>query len=523
MAREKVKITYSTLATPNPLVDQYYDEAVEQMKGEMGKNYPMYINGKWVSTDETFTKISPIDTSLVVGHFAQGNTDDVSRAVAAARKAFPGWRDTPWQDRIVILRKAADIISDRLFEIGAVLSIEVGKNRLEALGDVEETADLIRYCCDAMEENNGFDRQLLSESERHHNRSILKPYGVWGVIAPFNFPAALSGGPCGGALVTGNTVVLKPADDAPFTSYLIAECFHDGGIPAGVFNMVLGGDEPGKALVANKDVNGITFTGSYDVGMSIMRNFAASGDYMRPVVAEMGGKNPTIITEKADLDKASLGVMRSAFGLTGQKCSACSRVYVHNSIKNEFVDRLVNLTKEKVTVGDPTRKENYMGPIINKQAYDAYKKYARELKESGRVRLGAEVIEADRNGYYVAPTIVEDLPEDHYLWQHEMFAPIVVVSGFDSKEEAMEKANDVKVGLTAGFYGEDQEEVDWFLNNIQAGVLYVNRDTGATTGAWPGYQSFGGWKGSTGTGKAAGSFYYLQQYMREQSHTVVDR
>jgi 1-pyrroline-5-carboxylate dehydrogenase len=286
--------------------------------------------------------------------------------------------------------------------------------------------------------------------------------------------------------------------------------------------MVLGGDEPGKALTANKDVNGITFTGSYDVGMSILRHFASSGSYMRPVVAEMGGKNPTIITKNADLDKASWGVMRSAFGLTGQKCSACSRVFVDNSVKGEFVDKLVNLTKEKVTVGDPTKKENYMGPIINKQAFDAYKKYAKDLRESGRVRLGAEVVEADKAGYYVAPTIVEDLPEDHYLWTHEMFAPIVVVAGFDSEDEAMQKANEVDLGLTAGFYSEDDDEVDWFLNNIEAGVLYVNRETGATTGAWPGYQSFGGWKGSTGTGKAAGSFYYLQQYMREQSHTVVD-
>jgi 1-pyrroline-5-carboxylate dehydrogenase len=252
MAREKVKITYSTLSTPNPLVDQYFDEEVENMQGEMGGNLPMYINGQWVSTEETFTKISPIDTSLIVGHFSKGTAEHINQAVAAAKAAFPGWRDTPWQDRVAILRNVADTISDNLFEIGAVLSIEVGKNRLEALGDVEETADLIRYCCDAMEENNGFDRKLMSESDRHHNRSVLKPYGVWGVIAPFNFPAALSGGPCGGALVTGNTVVLKPADDAPYTSYLIAKCFHDGGIPDGVFNMVTGGDEPGKALSLTK-------------------------------------------------------------------------------------------------------------------------------------------------------------------------------------------------------------------------------------------------------------------------------
>lgn len=519
--REKIKITYSTLASPNPLLDQYYDEEVANARANAGKSYDtLYINGEFRGSDNTFGKISPVDTSLNIGTFSEASADDVDEAVSAARAAFPGWRDTPWQERVALLNKVADLISDRLFEMSAVLSLEVGKNRLEALGDVEETADLIRYCCDAMEANDGFDRALMSESDRHHNRSILKPYGVWGIISPFNFPSALSGGPSGAALVAGNTVVHKPAADAPLTAHMLAECFHDAGIPAGVYNCVSGGDEPGKALTANDDVDGITFTGSYNVGMSIIRDFAGGGIFTRPVVAEMGGKNPTIITEQADLDKAAIGVMRSAFGLTGQKCSACSRVYVHNSVKDDFINRLVSMTEEKISVGDPTKKENYMGPIINETAYNAYQQYASELRESGKVLLGAETLDA--SGYYVAPTIATDLPEDHRLWKHEMFAPIVVVDGYDDADEAMSRANDTELGLTAGFYSEDKGEVNWFLNNIQAGVLYVNRETGATTGAWPGYQSFGGWKGSTGTSKAAGSFYYIQQYMREQSHTIVD-
>ncbi|MCB0017319.1 MAG: aldehyde dehydrogenase family protein, partial [Anaerolineales bacterium] len=257
-----------------------------------------------------------------------------------------------------------------------------------------------------------------------------------------------------------------------------------------------------------------------DVGMSIIRQFAAGGAYPRPVIAEMGGKNPTIITRKADLETAATGVMRSAFGLTGQKCSACSRVFVDNAVKDEFIARLVALTKEKITVGDPTEKQNYMGPIINGDAYNAYKKYAADLRAAGTVLTGAETIE--ENGYFVAPTIVTDLPADHYLWTHEMFAPVVCIDGFDDKDEAMARANAIDLGLTAGFFGEAPDEVNWFLDNIEAGTLYVNRATGATTGAWPGYQSFGGWKGSSGTAKAAGSFYYLPQYMKEQSHTVVD-
>ena len=519
MAREKIKVTYSTLASPNPLLDQYYDESVATARQNMGATHPMYINGEWVKAKSRFPKYSPTDTSLLMGEFQEGDTEDVDRAVAVAKAAYPSWRDTPWQERIAMVRKAADLISERLFEMGAILSLEVGKNRLEALGDVEETADLMRYNCDAVEANNGFVKEGLSETERHTNRSVLKPYGVWGVISPFNFPCALSGGPVSGALVAGNTVILKPAKEAPYTNVLLADCFHSAGIPAGVFNMVTGGDDAGKALVANKDVDGITFTGSYQVGMSILRNYGVAGQYARPVVAEMGGKNATIITNKADIEKAATGVMRSAFGLQGQKCSACSRVFVHEDVKEAFTQKLVELTKT-IKIGDPTIKENWMGPVINEHAFVAFQKYVADMREAGGdILAGGNVV--DNSGYYVAPTIVDNLPDDHYTWTHEMFVPIVAIDSYQDKEAVIDRANDIELGLTAGFFSEDEAEVEWFLNNIEAGCVYVNRATGATTGAWPGYQSFGGWKGSSATFKAAGSHYYVQQYMREQSHTIV--
>jgi 1-pyrroline-5-carboxylate dehydrogenase len=517
--KKHIKVTYSTLASPDPLLHQYFDEAVEEAKAGFGKSFPMYINGKERTADKTFAKVSPVDTDVVMGYFQYGTEQDANDAVAAAKAAFPGWRDTPWQERVKIMRKAADLISERLFHMGAVMSMEVGKNRLEALGDVEETADLIRYNCDAMEKNQGFSFKLLSESEKHHNRSVLKPYGVWAVISPFNFPGALAGGPSGAALVAGNTVVLKPATDTPYTAWLLTECYRDAGVPAGVFNLVTGsGRVVGQTIIDHPDVNGVTFTGSYEVGMHILRAFS-QGQYPRPVVAEMGGKNPTIISDKADLDKAAMGVMRSAFGLQGQKCSACSRVFVHEDVKDEFMGKLLDLTK-KVNVGDPTQPDNWMGPVVNKKAYEDYQRFVADLRENGDVVYGGELV--DGNGYYVAPTIVDNLPLDHPLWKHEMFLPIVTVAGFKDFEAAMAEANDVEYGLTAGFFSEDDEEVQWFLDNIQSGVLYVNRASGATTGAWPGYQSFGGWKGSGSTGKAAGSFYYIQQYMHEQSQTVVE-
>lgn len=517
--RKHIKVTYSNLSSPDPLLHEYYEEDVASAKQNLGRIYPLYINGEWRETSTTFEKRSPIDTDLLLGYFQESRKSDVDDAVAAAKAAYRKWRDTPWQERVKLLYKVADLISERLFEMSAVVSLEVGKNRLEAIGEVEETADLIRYCCQAMEENDGFIRAMSNESEKHNNHSILKPYGVWGVISPFNYPCALSGGPAGAALIAGNTVVHKPAADAPLTAYLLAQCFHDAGLPAGVYNMVTGGDEPGKMIVDNPDIDGMTFTGSYNVGMSIIRKFMIGGDFVRPVVAEMGGKNATIITKNADLEKAALGVMRSAFGFTGQKCSACSRVYVHSEIKQAFLDKLVEVT-EKVKVGDPTIQENYVGPLINETSYNAYKQYVEEMSQYGNILTGGKVLDIGK-GYFVAPTVVDGLNDDNKLWTHEMFAPIVSIREFDDKEDAMKMANAVSQGLTAGFFSEDEGEIEWFLNNIEAGVIYVNRATGATTGAWPGYQAFGGWKGSTSTNKAAGSHYYMQQYMREQSHTIV--
>ena len=516
--RKHIKVTYSTLGSPDPLLHEYFEEDVAELKANLGGTYDMSIDGEWTAGDGTFENRSPINTDWLLGNFAQASDAHVDQAVAAAKAAFPGWRDTPWQERADLLNRVADLISERLFEISAAVSMEVGKNRLEAIGDVEEAADLIRYCVDAIRDNKGFDRQLLSETDQHFNRSVLKPYGVWGVIGPFNFPAALTGGPSGAALTAGNTVVLKPAKEGSLTAFMIAQCMADAGLPKGVFNVVFGGDEPGKALTANPDLAGLTFTGSYDVGMSIIKNFSTAAGYYRPVIAEMGGKNPTIVSAKADLDKAALGVMRSAFGLTGQKCSACSRVFVDASVKDAFVDKLIDLTAE-IEVGDPTAVETYMGPIISADAYAAYQGYVDELR-AGDIRIGGRTLEQG-NGYFVAPTVVTDLPDDHRLWQHEMFAPILAVRAVESTDEAMQLANDVALGLTAGMYSEDPDEVEQFLDTVEAGVLYVNRATGSTTGAWPGYQSFGGWKGSTGSGKASGSWYYLQQYMREQSHTII--
>ncbi|MFZ2489575.1 MAG: aldehyde dehydrogenase family protein [Anaerolineae bacterium] len=523
MTKPTFKITYATLSASNPELHKMFDEALEQVKAGYGTTYPMFINGENVLTDETFEDRSPINTDWLLGYFQKGTKEHGKAALKAARAAYPAWRKTPWQERVRLLRAAADLISERSMEIGAAVALEVGKNRLESLGDVEETADLIRYYCDQMEENNGYVKPLANEGPKNHNTTTLKPYGVWVVISPFNFPFALAGGPSGGALVAGNTVVFKPASDTPLSGWLLTECFRDAGIPAGVFNFVTGpGSTIGEELISNDEVDGITFTGSYDVGMHIIKSFAG-GKWPRPCIAEMGGKNAVIVSRHADLDKAAMGVMRSAFGLSGQKCSACSRVYVEEPVKEAFLEKLVALTS-KMAVGDPTRQDVFMGPAANKGGYRDYQRFAEQAARDGKIAFGGHVMtEGDYGkGYFVAPTIIDDLPLEHELWKVEMFLPLVAVAAVPNLEVAMREANDSSYGLTGGFFSEDPDEIAWYFDNIEAGVVYANRPGGATTGAWPGYQPFGGWKGSGSTGKNGGGLYYVPLYLHEQSQTVID-
>ena len=515
----RMKITYSTLSADNEELQVAFDAALERARSELGRTYPMIIGGEHRDSDDTFEDRSPIDRELVVARFPNGTRQDVRDAIEAARAAYPGWRDTPWRDRLAVLRRAAELISERQFDYAALMSIEVGKTRLEALGDVEETADLLRYYSDEFEKADGFVKPLGSLSAAEKTRSVLRPYGVFGVISPFNFPMALAGGPAGGAMIAGNTVVLKPSSDAPLLAWKFGEALRDAGLPDGVFNLVTGpGETVGAELEENPGLDGLVFTGSYEVGMKLHRGFTR--DYPRPIITEMGGKNPAIVTRNADLDEAAEGVMRSAFGFDGQKCSANSRVYVEAAVAREFVDKLVEKTRS-ITVGDPTQRTSWMGPVINQRALDTFMKAVDEAKsDGGTVEIGGE---ADGSrGFFPTPTVVTGLPLEHRLFHDELFVPFLVVGEVDSLDQALHEANDTAYGLTAGIFSRDEAEVRRFLDTIQAGVVYVNRRAGATTGAWPGIQSFGGWKGSGSSGKGGLGPYYVQQFLREQSQTVIE-
>ena len=518
----RLKITYATLNNDNLELHRQFDAGLERARPLLGGSYRNVIGGQERDGEGTFQKHSPIDGSLV-GTFAKGTRRDVQDAIGAARAAFPAWSRRPWQERVAILRAVAERISERQMEISAVVAIEVGKNRLEALGDVEETADLIRWSCDMVEQNDGFDHPMGDLGDPSvHTRSLLKAYGVWGIISPFNFPFALSGGPSGGALVAGNTVVYKPSSDTPLTGVLLTQVMREAGVPDGVFNMVLGpGETVGAEIQENVGVDGILFTGSFEVGFRLYKEFAKA--YPKPVIVEMGGKNPAIVTASADLDEAAEGVLRAAFGLSGQKCSANSRVYVERPVYDEFLRRLVAKT-QAITIGDPLQRQNWMGPVINQKAIARYETAVADARLAGTIITGGERLTggAYDQGFFVAPTIAAGLPTDHRLFRDELFLPFTVVAPVDSLDEALNLANANIQGLTAGLYSEDPAEQERFLDGIEAGVVYVNRRAGSTTGAWPGVQPFGGWKGSTATGKSGGGFYYVQQFLREQSQTVVD-
>jgi 1-pyrroline-5-carboxylate dehydrogenase len=517
------KLTYSTMFNPPEELHAQYDLALTHQKASLGQEFAMFIDGRDVLSGEKFEDRTPIDTDVVLAIMQKGSQEHARMALAAARKAFPMWSRTPWQERVKLLRKAAGLIEERLFGLSVAMSLEVGKNRMEAIGDVQETADLIYYACEQMEANDGYIKTMGKDPLPNHdstNISILRPYGVWLVISPFNFPFALTGGPAGSALVAGNTVVIKPATDTAWIVRLLVDCFRDAGIPDGVVNFVTGpGRTLGQALVESSEVDGVTFTGSFDVGMKMFQDFAKRS-YIRPVILELGGKNPAIVSRHANLEDAATGIVRSAFGLQGQKCSAASRIFVEEPVYDELTARLKDLT-EKLTIGDPTDRRNFLGPVINQAAYEDFKNFSEELSQAGRFLTGGKTLNSHlAKGYFCQPTLAIDVPYSHPLWQQEMFLPIATIGKVKNLQEAIQYANRVNYGLTAGFYGSD-EEVDWFFDNIEAGVTYANRPQGATTGAWPGFQPFGGWKGSGSSGKNAGGLYYLPLYMHEQIRTMV--
>ncbi len=517
--------------------DSLFDGAVEKVKREvLGKSIPIYIGSREVYEKEEIVEYSPIDRKIVIGRFQKGTRETARQAIEIAEKAFEPWRDMDYRDRADIFRKAAGEFSENKFEIGAILSIENGKTRYESIGEVDEAIDFLNYYALEMEKSKGYVRRTtLSSTDSKVSKGfqgapgseekisiVMKPYGVFGVIAPFNFPISISVGMSTGALITGNTVVFKPSSTdnmAMMTGFKIYQMFKNAGVPEGAFNYVTGpGSEVGDELVASDSVKGIVFTGSKAAGLGMMKKVYSS-EKMKVFVVEMGGKNAAIVSKHADIDKAVSGVASAAFGFDGQKCSACSRVYVQKDVRDEFVRKLVEKVRT-FRVGDPLKKENYVGPLISDKAFIKYGEYVEEAKRDGKLLFGGNAVDAGIGGFYVEPTLVE-LNHKHRLFHTELFVPILAIAAYDRFEDALKMANDVEYGLTSGCYTNKKGEIRKYLDSIEAGVVYVNREISATTGAIVGFQTFVGWKGSGLTGKGTGSRFYLQQFLREQSQTIV--
>jgi len=518
------KVTYATMSADQMSeLHRDLDAAFERVKTEFGQTHPMFIGGRAVEGQgPAFEDRSPVDTRILIGRFTAATREQTQQAIAAARAAFPAWSRRPWEERVRVVRAAGRRIRERRAELSALIGYEVGKSRLECVGEIEESADFFDYYCDRMEQTDAFQNLMGMPGSSEESRSVLRPYGVFGIIAPFNFPFALAAGPTAAALLAGNTIVCKAAEDTALAGIRFYEVLADL-LPPGVFNLVNGPGVPvGQEIADNPGVDGIVFTGSVAVGLKLVRD-NASRPFPRPLIIEMGGKNPALVMPSADIDKASDGVMRSAFGATGQKCSACSRVYVSPEVRAQFLEQLVEKTR-RIKVGIPFDRDVWMGPLINERALRTYEESIELAKrDGGRILTGGRRIveEPFNHGYFVEPTVIDGLPAGHPLFRQELFVPITVVADVLTLDEALALANDTEYGLTAGIFSQDDDEIAEFFERIQAGVTYANRRAGATTGAWPGQNSFGGWKASGSTGRGTGGPHYLQQFFREQSRTRV--
>src|SRR5436190_18074926 len=412
-----------------------------------GDPAPHLIGGEEVAEGDVFERRDPSRTDDVASR-AHDGAALAGCAIDAARAAAAGWRATHYAERCALMRRLADGISERHLELAAVASMEAGKTRAESIAEVQEAVDLITTYAALMEDNDGYTRPMASFVSGETNTDVLRPYGVFAVISPFNFPAALAINMAGAALIAGNTVVLKPSEEAPRTGAILGEIGRDT-LPPGVLNVLHGGPATGAALV-EADVDGVAFTGSAEVGRAIARQMQ-EGPFARPALTEMGGKNPAIVTARADLDKATEGVARAGFGLSGQKCSACSRAIVDAAVHDEFVERLAASTGT-LAVGDIADAATFVGPVVNERSIERFEAAADAARRDGRIAAGGD--RPNESGHYVSPTVVAGLPIGHPLTREELFLPFVTVTQVDGLGEAIVEANAAAYGLTAGIFTE---------------------------------------------------------------------
>ncbi len=450
-------------------------------------HYKNYINGEWVDNEsgEIFLDVNPAHPKQVVGEFQNSGQADINKAVKHAKHAFLDWKNVPAPKRADILFKAAEILVRDKECIAKGMTVEMGKVIAETRGDVQECIDIAYYAAGAGRRLTG--ETVPSEMKNKWSMSAKLPYGVIGMITPWNFPIAIPAWKAFPAIVAGNTVVIKPASDTPWSVVRLAEVFHEAGLPPGVFNVVTGpGSTTGMALVKHPDVKVISFTGSSATGSLIAKECSELG---KKYSLELGGKNSITVTKNADLDLAVEGVIFGAFGTTGQRCTACSRVIIDKKVKKVFTEKLIRRT-ESLRIGDGLEADTDVGPLINKKAVDNVENYVNRAVERDDDLLtgGAEI--HMNSGYFYAPTIFTNITPDNELAQEEIFGPVVAIIEYETFDEMMDIVNGTRYGLSAAIYTQDVNESFKFMKDTETGLAYVNTSCiGAEVG-----QNFGGIK-----------------------------
>lgn len=490
-----------------------FTRALSEVKQQFGKTYPLFIGGEEVTTEDVIDSVNPAQPSQVVGRVCQAGIPEVSRALDAAQTAFKTWRDVPAPERAVYLVKAAAVLRRRIYEIAAWQILEEGKQWRQAYNDVTEAIDFLEYYARDMVRLS--DSRYLGHIPGEVNEYFYQAKGVAAVIAPWNFPLAIACGMCSAAMVTGNCVVFKPSNLSPVMGHILLQAFREAGLPEGVFNFTPGrGSVMGDYLVDHPAVSVIAFTGSMEVGLRIIERAGKTGPdqiNVKKVICEMGGKNAIIIDDDADLDEAVPSVLDSAFTFQGQKCSACSRVIVLDTVYDRFVARLLEAARSW-TVGPAENPAFQMGAVIDASAQKTILEYAALARQEGTLLYSSDVPET---GYYVPMTIVSDITPDHRIAQEEVFGPVLAVMKVRDFDQALEWANATRFALTGAVYSRSPEHLNKARQAFRVGNLYFNR---GSTGALVQRQPFGGFNMS-GVGTKAGGPDYLLHFMDPRTVT----
>lgn len=504
----------------DPRHETAFRAALEKVKGEIGQTYPLVIDNQRIALSDTFASRNPSRPEEAVGHFADGTADHADSAIAAATAAFRTWQYVPVAERVRYLVRAAAEIRRRKHEFSATMVLEVGKSWAEADADTAETIDFLEYY--ARQALRLLDSShLLAHSDGEDLALHYIPLGVGAVIPPWNFPCAIPTGMLGSALVTGNTVVFKPAEQSMWIAWKVCEVFWAQGLPKGVLNFVTGpGETVGARMVEHPQTRFISFTGSRAVGVQIYEQAAKvrpGQKWLKRAILEMGGKDGVVVDETADLDAAARGIVASAFGFGGQKCSAASRAILVNDIYAPVAERVVALARQ-LTVGAPdSGRDIDMGPVVDTDAMQKIMNYIELGTQEGTLLLGGEPIHTPEGGYFIPPTIFGDVAPDARLAQEEIFGPVLALIRAHDYDDALTIANNTEYGLTGGVFSADAARLERARREFHVGNLYLNRKI---TGALVGINPFGGFNMSGTDSKAGGPDYLL---LFSQAKSIAER